>query len=147
MNLWIVTLPLVQTEGVQTDLLEGVSLVRLVDHKAHLLKFFFIRRIGLDIHDQTARGLAKLLPVVHIIRESPHPSLLHYFKAYPHRDLVSRTDVQPTDQRVHPRVICLPIHGVALRQFPLLESQRYHFDPSGRNQSEGNGHRVLRVLT
>ena len=32
LNLRIVALPLVQTEGVKTDLLEGVPLVRLMDH-------------------------------------------------------------------------------------------------------------------
>ena len=32
LSLRVVTLPLVQAEGVQTDLLEGVSLVRLMDH-------------------------------------------------------------------------------------------------------------------
>ena len=32
LNLRIVTLPLVQTKSVQTDLLEGIPLVRLVDH-------------------------------------------------------------------------------------------------------------------
>jgi hypothetical protein len=32
LNLLVVTLPLVETEGMQTDLLEGVPLVRLMNH-------------------------------------------------------------------------------------------------------------------